>query len=788
MLRWGIAGVLPALMTMSCGGSSGGVAPQIVAVSPKDGAANVWLHEPIVVTFSEAVDPAAVDVASLSLRDDAGNDLQGAVTLSDDGLNATVRAADAATALGEISLQVAQSITDAAGRPLIAGDTFHWRLAPWSSRSLGQIAESQVPSIGVAGNTILVARSVETASGHRVVVTDDSGKLLGGALGTDAVMPVIAVDADGRPIVAWQNIAMRIIEAARWNGAVWIALPSPGAGSFPVLASSPQGQVGIAWVNAAGDVAVAVLSAAGAWQTLANTPIDATLVVGRPALAIPQTDSQVVAFIDQTTSTGVSNGPLLDVRVTALPDSGVALPPLRLADVPPGGEINRVSIDARGSNITVAWDEYSGHSMSAHVAQAANGGWTIFPELNVDPPGDARAPDVHLDADGIPLVAWAEQIEGAHRGFVARWTGTAWQTVGGDTWTGSPDRAPVWPQMALFRGRAPVVVWSDFDPAGSSSRIARFNGPGTPRLGIGTRAPLDGCAIDIVNPPLKLSATGCFTIVGGAAMPHAGLVPYDVVSELWSDGALKRRWLALPAGGLTLTANGSFDAPVGSFIIKEFAIGDPAARTIMETRFLARDDVGWHGFSYQWRSDGSDADLLPGAAPTIANWPDGTGTHTHSYPSRGQCLRCHNATVGPLLGVRPEQLARRFDYGGVLDEQLRTLKHIAVIAPDVTGISLPAPHDPRESLERRVRGYLAINCSHCHNPLGERPTRDFRINTPLANTHLCEGEITPGSPGTSLIVTRVSARPGMPPLATLRTDPLLLNVLPNWITSLVTCP
>jgi hypothetical protein len=282
--------------------------------------------------------------------------------------------------------------------------------------------------------------------------------------------------------------------------------------------------------------------------------------------------------------------------------------------------------------------------------------------------------------------------------------------------------------------------------------------------------------------------TGCFTVGGGAGIPHAGLVPYDVVSELWSDGALKRRWLALPVGGLTLTANGSFDAPVGSFIIKEFAIGDPAARTIMETRFLVRTAAGWRGLSYQWRSDGSDADLLPGAAPTTASWPVGTGAHTHSYPGRAQCLRCHNATVGPLLGVRPEQLARRFDYGGVLDEQLRTLKQIAVITSDVTAAPLPAPHDPRESLERRVRGYLAVNCSYCHNPLGERPTRDFRFTTPLANTHLCEGALTPGSPSTSLIVTRVSARPGMPPLATLRTDPLLMEVLPNWITSLVTCP
>jgi len=42
-----------------------------------------------------------------------------------------------------------------------------------------------------------------------------------------------------------------------------------------------------------------------------------------------------------------------------------------------------------------------------------------------------------------------------------------------------------------------------------------------------------------------------------------GLVPYDVVTELWSDNAHKRRWIGLPDGApvMALSATGAWAAP-----------------------------------------------------------------------------------------------------------------------------------------------------------------------------------------------------------------------------------
>ena len=96
--------------------------------------------------------------------------------------------------------------------------------------------------------------------------------------------------------------------------------------------------------------------------------------------------------------------------------------------------------------------------------------------------------------------------------------------------------------------------------------------------------------------------------------------------------------------------------------------------------------------------------------------------------------------------------------------------------------------DPRVSIEQRVRGYLAANCAHCHNPAGECAPIDFRLATPLAGTHLCE-YLVPGDPASSRVYQLVSARPGgMPAAGSLATDPLILDIMARWIRSLPSCP
>ena len=47
--------------------------------------------------------------------------------------------------------------------------------------------------------------------------------------------------------------------------------------------------------------------------------------------------------------------------------------------------------------------------------------------------------------------------------------------------------------------------------------------------------------------PTKLSETGLFADL--STLTPAGVLPYDVNSPLWSDGAHKKRWVAVPGDG-----------------------------------------------------------------------------------------------------------------------------------------------------------------------------------------------------------------------------------------------
>jgi len=194
---------------------------------------------------------------------------------------------------------------------------------------------------------------------------------------------------------------------------------------------------------------------------------------------------------------------------------------------------------------------------------------------------------------------------------------------------------------------------------------------------------------------------------------------------------------------------------------------------------------GWQGFTYQWRSDGSDADLLTDGQFTKA-WSLTTGgTYTHVYPSRSQCLSCHESSFGPMLGLRTEQLRRWYDYGGVIADQLATLQHLG-IGPASATPALPSPHDASLSVVTRTRGYMAANCAHCHNP-AHIAIKDLRITTPLARTRLCE-VIAPGRPLDGRLHQLVTARPGMPAIGSLVPDPLIGSLVNTWITGMTSCP
>jgi hypothetical protein len=161
------------------------------------------------------------------------------------------------------------------------------------------------------------------------------------------------------------------------------------------------------------------------------------------------------------------------------------------------------------------------------------------------------------------------------------------------------------------------------------------------------------------QPPPLLSDTGVFADLV-TLTPASGFIEYDVNAPFWSDGAQKRRWIAVPDGETVgFSATGAWTFPVGTVIVKHFELalieGDPNSNRRLETRLLVHRSDGWRGFTYRWNIAGTDADLLAGRDQetiTVTLAGGGSRDQLYEYPSRTDCLACHTDAAGFVLGIR----------------------------------------------------------------------------------------------------------------------------------------
>ena len=349
------------------------------------------------------------------------------------------------------------------------------------------------------------------------------------------------------------------------------------------------------------------------------------------------------------------------------------------------------------------------------------------------------------------------------------------------------------------------VSRADSPSAASATGIASY---AAPQAYLHMPARIDGPL-----PPL-LSQTGAF-VDTARLVPNPGLIPYDLIVPFWSDGATKSRYVAIPKGRqIGFSPDGEWSFPPGTVFVKTFELSTdeahPGTKRRLETRLLVRDDKGGvYGVVYKWRADNSDADLLPPSSLT-ENIPirarDGsTREQTWYYPSRENCLTCHNARAGGVLGLKTRQLNRAITYpSGVSANELATLNHLHLLTPApaaaqlATLPTLAAMDDDSRSLEDRARSYLDANCAHCHRPGGTVAYFDARYSTPLDRQELIDGPvlinegidrphvISPHDIWRSIAFMRVDTNGDvrMPPLARETIDEHGVKLLQDWIQSM----
>jgi uncharacterized repeat protein (TIGR03806 family) len=340
---------------------------------------------------------------------------------------------------------------------------------------------------------------------------------------------------------------------------------------------------------------------------------------------------------------------------------------------------------------------------------------------------------------------------------------------------------------------------------------------------------------DPQNFPRKLSETGLFESIRDLR-PAPGLIPYTVNAPLWSDGGTKERYLALPGDskieydamlfpGDETTPGKGWKFPAGTVLVKTFFLdlekGNPARRIRLETRLLhhkrlvGREEFGdqfWRGYTYIWNDEQTDATLLEnpnGLDRTFTirdtDAPGGSRQQTWHFLSRTECMVCHTVPAKFVLGVNTMQMNRDFDYGGVVDNQIRSWEHIGLFTKPLPKPPEELPkladyRDKSKDLESRARAYLHVNCSNCHRGFGGGNANFQLLATdPLAQMGIIDAPptqgtfgipdarvVAPGAPDRSIIVHRMSTREAgkMPPLASSVIDQEGLQLIRDWIRGL----
>jgi len=344
--------------------------------------------------------------------------------------------------------------------------------------------------------------------------------------------------------------------------------------------------------------------------------------------------------------------------------------------------------------------------------------------------------------------------------------------------------------------------------------------------------PVNAAAIMAERPPELLSAYRLFRDAG-AREPNAGVLPYDINTALYSDGALKFRYVYVPPGAQArYDAEDVFDFPVGTVLIKTFAFAEDMRRPdanvrFLETRLLIRREAGWVAYPYVWNDEQTEARYAPIGAEIPVSFTDAQGQAIDldwAVPNVNQCRGCHDR-AGEFVPIGPT--ARNLNRTMFYPEE-RILGHdstITVLAGQADQMTIwlrrgildrtpdDAPRVPNAydsadgTLAERARAYLDVNCAHCHNPAGPAHTSGLDLSWSQTDPALWgvfkrpvaagrgaaafDFAIEPGHPERSILLYRmISTDPGvmMPELGRTLIDERAVALVRDWIAGMDAAP
>lgn len=299
-------------------------------------------------------------------------------------------------------------------------------------------------------------------------------------------------------------------------------------------------------------------------------------------------------------------------------------------------------------------------------------------------------------------------------------------------------------------------------------------------------------------------------------VPAEGVLPYEVISPLFSDYTAKHRFLWLPTGEqVTYRDDAAWELPIGAIVIKTFAypIDERDAskgERILETRLLVHEASGWVPHTYVW--DEAQTTAVRKVAGTFieTSWVDAAGaTQQHRYvvPSGSECLECHgHLPETKLLGLKTAQLDRAgLDGGNQIDGFAAAGWFSNTVTNEPARVKFAAPDDAAATLTMKARSYLDANCAHCHSRGGDANSKalylDFPSTEPASNSAANWGvckiptsaggatcghvyDVVPGNADESVMICRMLSTQGsdqMPPIGRALAHAEGVELVREWI-------
>ncbi|MBX3421145.1 MAG: c-type cytochrome [Pirellulaceae bacterium] len=318
--------------------------------------------------------------------------------------------------------------------------------------------------------------------------------------------------------------------------------------------------------------------------------------------------------------------------------------------------------------------------------------------------------------------------------------------------------------------------------------------------------------LDSRRPAQKLSEYGLFQPIA-SQVPAANVVPFWLNGTSFLDGGQSEYLIYIPSGkSAHFRIDAPFDFPVGTVLIQHIRFpnaNEPrAVGRLIETRLLIHKNFGWTGTSYLWNDDQSDAERAVTGGQTVisrVNRQEQVECFTYRTPNMNECKQCHvrNGQMAPI-GVTARNLNRMMQ---TADGQVNQLIYwqrsglLTGVPADTASLPLlPDWRDESVSLDGRARGWLDVNCAHCHSANGPaivsgldlsfdqtQPVRFGVYKPPVAAGRGSSGlrfSILPRDPDKSFLVHRIrSTELGvmMPPIGRSTADAQGIALMTRWI-------